>query len=99
MAANQEIHTLNDDEGSLTESSDLKLEEVEKNIRVLITKLKGAHMNEGSILGEHELNMIFSKFRWITSRLQEYVKQRNVRGLLQRGCKVKVHQTRKVWRR
>ena len=47
MAANQEIHVLNDDKGSLTESSDLKLDEVEKNIRVLITKLKGAHMNEG----------------------------------------------------
>ena len=40
---------LNDDKGSLTESPDLKLDEVEKNIRVLITKLKGAHMNEGWI--------------------------------------------------
>ena len=47
MAANQEIHILNVDKGSLTKGSDLKLDEVEKNIRVLITKLKGAHMNEG----------------------------------------------------
>ena len=49
--ANQETQIiLNDDKGSLTESQDLKLDEVEKNIRVLITKLKGAHMNEGWIL-------------------------------------------------
>ena len=50
MAADQQIHILNDYKGSLTESADLKLEEVEKNIRVLITKLKGTHMNEGKSL-------------------------------------------------
>ena len=47
MAANQDVHILNDDNSSLPEGSDLKLDEVEKNIRVLITKLKGTHMNEG----------------------------------------------------
>ena len=50
MAADQQIHILNNDKGSLTESADLKLDEVEKNIRVLITKLKGSHMNEGTYL-------------------------------------------------
>ena len=50
MAAEQQIHILNNDKGSLTESADLKLSEVEKNIRVLITKLKGSHMNEGKSL-------------------------------------------------
>ena len=50
MAADQQIHILNNDKGSLTESADLKLNEVEKNIRVLITKLKGSHMNEGKSL-------------------------------------------------
>ena len=50
MAANQQTHmVLNDDKGSLAESTDLKLEDVDKNIRVLITKLKGTHMNEGLI--------------------------------------------------
>ena len=50
MAADQQINILNNYKGSLTESADLKLEEVEKNIRVLITKLKGTHMNEGKSL-------------------------------------------------
>ena len=50
MAADQQVNILNDYKGSLTESADLKLEEVEKNIRVLITKLKGSHMNEGKSL-------------------------------------------------
>ena len=50
MAADQQVNILNNYKGSLTESADLKLEEVEKNIRVLITKLKGSHMNEGKSL-------------------------------------------------
>ena len=45
MAANQQTHmVLNNDKGSLAENTDLKLEDVDKNIRVLITKLKGTHM-------------------------------------------------------
>ena len=44
--AHGQIHILND---SITVDHEAKgdLDTVDKNIRVLITKLKGAHMNEG----------------------------------------------------
>ena len=38
---------LND--GVVADTSDLETEEIDKNIRIIITKLKGKYMNEGKI--------------------------------------------------
>ena len=98
--AHGQTHILND---SITVDDETKgdLDTVDKNIRVLITKLKGAHMNEG----EYEYDIVAphcndeDDARRLPSGLPADGGQRAVHRVLSTSGKIKIHATRNFLRR
>ena len=98
--AHGQTHILND---SITVDDEAKgdLDTVDKNIRVLITKLKGAHMNEG----EYEYDIVAphcndeDDARRLPSGLPADGGQRAVHRVLSTSGKIEIHATRNFLRR
>ena len=98
--AHGQIHILNDNI-AVDDEAKGDLDTVDKNIRVLITKLKGAHMNEG----EYEYDIVAphcndeDDARRLPSGLPADGGQRAVHRVLSTSGKIKIHATRNFLRR
>ena len=98
--AHGQTHILNDNI-AVDDEAKGDLETVAKNIRVLITKLKGAHMNEG----EYEYDIVAphcndeDDARRLPSGLPADGGQRAVHRVLSTSGKIKIHATRNFLRR
>ena len=98
--AHGQTHILNDNI-AVDDEAKGDLDTVDKNIRVLITKLKGAHMNEG----EYEYDIVTphcndeDDARRLPSGLPTDGGQRAVHRVLSTSGKIEIHATRNFLRR